>query len=84
LLGNGSVNRFPQKWRRTQQCNPFLSSGSVNTSIGVLLELALSFLSVQSGAPHINKPATDRNRNLVLSPKWVLDSKTDWSTVRRS
>jgi hypothetical protein len=34
-------------------------------------------------APHINKPATVR-KNLVLSPEWVLDTKTDWPTDRRS
>jgi hypothetical protein len=29
LLGNGSVNRFPRKWKCTQQqTNPFLSNGS--------------------------------------------------------
>jgi hypothetical protein len=35
-------------------------------------------------APHINKPTIDSNKNLVLSPRWVLDSKTDWPTDRRS
>jgi hypothetical protein len=36
-------------------------------------------------APHINKPATNcNNKNLVVSPRWVLDTKTDWPTNRRS
>jgi hypothetical protein len=36
-------------------------------------------------ARHINKPATVRQKkNLVSSPKWVLDTKTDWPTDRQS
>jgi hypothetical protein len=34
-------------------------------------------------APHINKPETVR-KNLILHPKCVLDTKTDWPTDRRS
>jgi hypothetical protein len=26
-------------------------------------------------APHINKPATDSNKNLVVGPRWLLYSK---------
>jgi hypothetical protein len=29
-------------------------------------------------APHINKPPTDSNKNVVLGLKGVLDIKTDW------
>jgi hypothetical protein len=35
-------------------------------------------------APHINKPATDSNKNLVVSPRWVLDTKIDWPADRWS
>jgi hypothetical protein len=36
-------------------------------------------------APHINKSGNVRQKkNLVLTPKWVLDTKTDWPTDRRS
>jgi hypothetical protein len=35
-------------------------------------------------APHIDKPATDDIKNLLLFPNWVLDTKTDWLTDRRS
>jgi hypothetical protein len=37
-------------------------------------------------APHINKnqQLSDSNKNLVVSPRWVLYSKTDWPTDRRS
>jgi hypothetical protein len=35
-------------------------------------------------APHINKAATHSNRNPVLGPRWVLDTKIDWPTDRRS
>jgi hypothetical protein len=36
-------------------------------------------------APHINKPATDSNKNLVVSPRRVLYSKIDWRlTVGRN
>jgi hypothetical protein len=34
-------------------------------------------------APQINKPATDTNKNLIVSPRWVFYSKTDWPTDRR-
>jgi hypothetical protein len=36
-------------------------------------------------APHINKFATDSNKNLIVSPKWVLCeySTTNWLTVHR-
>jgi hypothetical protein len=34
--------------------------------------------------PHTNKLTTDSNKNVVLSPKWVLDTKTDWPTDRQS
>jgi hypothetical protein len=34
---------------------------------------------------NMNKTATVRQKNnLILSPKWVLDTKTDWPTDRRS
>jgi hypothetical protein len=29
-------------------------------------------------SPHINKPATDSNKNLILRPKWWLEAKADW------
>jgi hypothetical protein len=49
LLRNGSVHRFPRKWTRKQQWkNPFLSNGSVNTAIRVLLETLFSVRFVQS------------------------------------
>jgi hypothetical protein len=35
-------------------------------------------------APHINRPATDSNKNLVLGPRWELDTKIDWLTVGRN
>jgi hypothetical protein len=35
-------------------------------------------------APHIKKPATDSNKNLVVNPRGVLCSKTDWPTDRWS
>jgi hypothetical protein len=35
-------------------------------------------------AHHVNKPATDSNKNLLVSPRWVLYSTTDWPTDRRS
>jgi hypothetical protein len=31
-----------------------------------------------------NPQLSDRNKNLVVSPRWVLYSKTDWPTDRRS
>jgi hypothetical protein len=31
-------------------------------------------------ARHINKPATDSNKDMVVSPRWVLYSKTDGPT----
>jgi hypothetical protein len=35
--------------------------------------------------PHIKKPQwSDSNKNLVISPRWGLDTKTDWPTDRRS
>jgi hypothetical protein len=30
--------------------------------------------------PQINAPPTDSNKNLVVSPRWVLYSKIDWPT----
>jgi hypothetical protein len=33
---------------------------------------------------NINKPVTDSNKNLVISPRWVLDTKTNWPTVSRN
>jgi hypothetical protein len=38
---------------------------------------------VREGA-QVNKPATDSNKDLVVSPRWVLYSKTDCPAVRRS
>jgi hypothetical protein len=36
-------------------------------------------------APHIKNPQmSDSNKDLALRPKWVLYSKTDWPTDRRS
>jgi hypothetical protein len=37
-------------------------------------------------APHKNKTVTchTSNKDLVVSPKWVLYSKTDWPADRRS
>jgi hypothetical protein len=35
-------------------------------------------------ALHINKPATDSNKDLVVLPRWVLYSKTDGLTDGRS
>jgi hypothetical protein len=33
-------------------------------------------------APHMNKPqSSDSSENIVVSPRWVLYSKTDWSTT---
>jgi hypothetical protein len=50
LLGNAR-NIYACNNRTTGLCNPFLSSGSVNTptTIGVLLETVFSFRYVQSG-----------------------------------
>jgi hypothetical protein len=31
-----------------------------------------------------NPQLSDSNKNLVVSPRWVLDTKTDWLTDRRS
>jgi hypothetical protein len=31
-----------------------------------------------------NLKLSDSNKNLVLSPRWMLYSKTDWPTDRRS
>jgi hypothetical protein len=31
-----------------------------------------------------NPKLSDSNKNLVVSPRWVLHSKTDWPTERRS
>jgi hypothetical protein len=31
-----------------------------------------------------NTKLSDSNKNLVVSPRWVLYSKTDWPTDRRS
>jgi hypothetical protein len=31
-------------------------------------------------APHIIKPATDSNKNLVMGPRRMSDAKTDWPT----
>jgi hypothetical protein len=35
-------------------------------------------------APHIDKLATDSNKNLVLGPRWLLETKTNWLTDRLS
>jgi hypothetical protein len=35
-------------------------------------------------ATHINKPASVSNKNLIVSPRWVLYSMADWPTDRRS
>jgi hypothetical protein len=35
-------------------------------------------------APHIKNPqSSDSNKNLVVSPRWVLCSRTEWPTDRR-
>jgi hypothetical protein len=48
------------------------------------IEYGRSVLSPER-APHINKPQlSDRNKNPILSPRWVLDTKADWPTDRRS
>jgi hypothetical protein len=44
---------------------------------------ALARTCGRESAPY-KKPAIDSNKNLVLGPKWVLDTKTDWPTDRRS
>jgi hypothetical protein len=36
-------------------------------------------------APHLKNPqCSDNNKNLVISPRWGLDTKKDWPTDRRS
>jgi hypothetical protein len=35
-------------------------------------------------APHINKPVSDSIKNLIISHRKGLDTKTDWPTDRRS
>jgi hypothetical protein len=40
---------------------------------------------VRESAPTSTNPQlSDSNKNLVVSPKWVLYSKIDWPTDRRS
>jgi hypothetical protein len=37
------------------------------------------------GSPHQTNPQlSDSNQNLVMGPRWVPDTKTDWPTDRRS
>jgi hypothetical protein len=38
----------------------------------------------REGPTSTNPQLSDSNKNLVVSPKWVLYSKTDWPTDRRS
>jgi hypothetical protein len=41
--------------------------------------------SLQRERPTAKNPQlSDSNKNLVVSPRWVLDTKTDWPTDRRS
>jgi hypothetical protein len=41
--------------------------------------------SRQRGRPKTTNPQlSDNNKDLVVSPKWVLYSKTDWPADRRS
>jgi hypothetical protein len=37
-----------------------------------------------AGLTTTNPQLSDNNKNLVMSPRWVLYSKTDWPTDRRS
>jgi hypothetical protein len=40
--------------------------------------------SRQRGRPtSINSQVSDSNKNLVVSPRWVLDTKIDWPTNLR-
>jgi hypothetical protein len=39
---------------------------------------------ISEKASDLNNPATDSNKNLVLGPKWVHDTKTDGPTDHRS
>jgi hypothetical protein len=36
---------------------------------------------VREGAPHKNKSEIDGNKNLVMGPRLVFDTETDWLTV---
>jgi hypothetical protein len=38
----------------------------------------------ESSPTSTNPQLSDSNKNLVISPRWVLDTKTDWPTDRRS
>jgi hypothetical protein len=41
--------------------------------------------SRQGGRPiSINQQLSDSNKNLVISPRWGLDTKKDWAIDRRS
>jgi hypothetical protein len=42
-------------------------------------------VSRQRGRPKPTNPQlSDKNKDLVVSPRWVLYSKTDWPAERRS
>jgi hypothetical protein len=51
LLGNGLLNRFPQKWTSKKQIEKPVSKQRMGKqkTIGVLLETVFSIRSVQSG-----------------------------------
>jgi hypothetical protein len=61
---------------RTRKCLRWRGPGAILNDIPVL--------SSETASTSTNQQLSDSNKNLVVSPRWVLYSKTDWPTNRRS
>jgi hypothetical protein len=62
---------------RTRKCLHWQGPGAIVTDRPVLS-------SERERPTSTNEQLSHSNKNLVVSPRWVLYSKTDWPTDRRS
>jgi hypothetical protein len=80
LLENGSETKFVFRQRLGKHVP---AATDTHATIEVLLKTVFSTRSVQRGYREDNW-GNRLNKDLVVSPRWVFYSKTDWPADRRS
>jgi hypothetical protein len=69
------------RWGLTPKLTDCLT---VSRNVTLTLTLSSELSRKRERQTSTNSQLSDSNKNMVVSPRWVLYTKTDWPTDRRS